>query len=207
MWTDSPGRQLDPVRVTVLPAASFESSIWIACAGSVSALRPPMFASSSWIAGDVFPRGLALGSAMFAPSLWIVGDVLLPRSVMRAITIAGAASSVPHTTSRSRRLLLSFDSLPLVLGYIRYPPVGAASYLFVSGKVLTVCFATASTDYRVGRAAASARWPFLEKSVGRGMPGLTCTTHIVAHFITSSTRGRLRPRPGRAPSRGYPPPP
>ena len=43
----------------------------------------------------MFSRAGWPGSATFAPSLWIVGDVLLPRSLMRAITIAGAAAS--HT--------------------------------------------------------------------------------------------------------------
>jgi hypothetical protein len=140
--------------------------------------------------GQSVPARIGAGVDYVRPSLWIVGDVWLPRSVMSAITIAGAASNVPHTTRRSRRLLLSCDSLPLVLWYIRYPPVGEASYLFVTDQVLTVCFATSSTDYRVGTTVASARWPFLEKSA-----------------LTSSTRGRFRPRPGRAPSRGYPPPP
>src|SRR5215217_3557727 len=115
MWTDSPGCQLDPVRVTVLPGASPASSLWIVCGGNVLALGLAMSTPSPWVAGDVLPCGLALGSAMSALSLWIVGDELPPRSVMSAITIAGAASSAIHTRSTSRRLLLSFNSLPLVL--------------------------------------------------------------------------------------------
>src|SRR5215204_2551633 len=115
MWTDSPGCQLDPVRVTVLPGASLASSLRIVCAGNVLALGADKSAPSPWVAGDVLRCGLALGSAMSALSLWVVGDVLPPRSVMSAITIAGAASSAAHTTSRSRKLLLSFNSLPLVL--------------------------------------------------------------------------------------------
>src|ERR687897_765119 len=100
MRTDSPDCQLDPVRVTVLPSASFASSLWIVCAGNVLALGSAMSAPSPWIAGagDVLPCGLALGSAMSALSLWFVGDVLPPRLVMSAITIAGAASSAPHTS-------------------------------------------------------------------------------------------------------------
>src|SRR5215210_2425342 len=78
MWTDSPGCQLDPVRVTVLPGASSASSLWIVCAGNVLALESGMPVPSPWIAGDVLPCGLAFGSAMSAPSLWILGDVLPP---------------------------------------------------------------------------------------------------------------------------------
>src|ERR671912_876831 len=64
---------------------------------------------------------------------------------------------------------------------MRYSPIGGASYLF--DKVLTVCFAVASTDYRVGRAATSARWPFFERSVRRGMPKAICTTHVAAYRL------------------------
>src|SRR5918993_2119578 len=114
MRTDSPGCQLDPVRVMVLPGAWSASLLWIVCAGNVLALGLAMSASSPWIAGDVLPCGLALRPAMSALLLWIVGNMLPPRSVISAITIAGVASSAAQATSRSVNLLLSFNNLPLV---------------------------------------------------------------------------------------------
>jgi hypothetical protein len=52
------------------------------------------------------------------------------------------------------------------------------------------CFPVASADYRVERAVPSAKWPipympcghFSEKSAPRGVPGVICTTHIVARW-------------------------
>ena len=124
MRTDSPGCQLDPLRVTLAPGAYSALLLRIVCAGNVLALGLAMSDWSPWIAGagDVLARelpcGLVLGSAVSAFSLWLVqnaGKMLPLRSVISAITIAGAASSAAQATSRSVNLLLSFKSLPLVL--------------------------------------------------------------------------------------------
>ena len=50
-------------------------------------------------------------------------------------------------------------------------------------EVPTVCFTLARTEYRVGKAATSARWPFFEESVRLSMPMVTCTMQIVAHRL------------------------
>ena len=50
-------------------------------------------------------------------------------------------------------------------------------------EVPTVCFTLARTEYRVGKAATSARWPFFEESVRLSMPRVTCTMQIVAHRL------------------------
>jgi hypothetical protein len=57
------------------------------------------------------------------------------------------------------------------------------SHLCFIVEVPTVYFTLARTEYRVGKAATSARWPFFEEPVRLSMPRVTCTMQIVAHRL------------------------